>query len=114
MREARVAGWIDSLGRDLRHGARMFRRRPGLAALAVLTLSLGIGANAAIFSLLNAVLLRPLPFPDAERLVAVTDNFRGGPRVRSEPDGSGKCSTFAKRSNHHPEGISFSTCATSN
>jgi hypothetical protein len=76
MREARVVAWIESFGRDLRHGARMFRRRPGPAALAILTLSLGIGANAAIFSLLNAVLLRPLPFPDADRLVAVTDNFR--------------------------------------
>src|SRR5437016_2940638 len=58
MRDARVARWLDSFGRDLRHGARMFCRRPGLAALAVLTLSLGIGANAAIFSLIKSVLLR--------------------------------------------------------
>ena len=76
MRDARVAGWIDSLVRDLRHGARMFCRRPGLAALAVLTLSLGIGANAAIFSLIKAILLKPLPFADPDRLVAVSDNFR--------------------------------------
>ena len=53
----------------------MFRRQPGTTFLAVLTLSLGIGANAVIYSLLHAALIRPLPFPDADRLVAVVDNF---------------------------------------
>jgi predicted permease len=76
MREARISGFIDSLVRDVRHGWRVFRRQPGLTALALVTLSLGIGANAAMFSLIDAVLLRPLPFPDAGRLVAVVDGFR--------------------------------------
>ena len=98
MREARVIGWIESLGRDLRHGARMFRRQPGLAALAILTLSLGIGANAAIFSLLNAVLLRPLPFPDADRLVAVDGQLPRRPAPPTSAPPSRSCSTSASRS----------------
>ena len=62
MREARVATWLDGLG-DFRHGVRVFARHPLLTALAIVTLSLGIGANAAIYSLFEAVLLRPLPCP---------------------------------------------------
>ena len=76
MREARLISWIDTLGRDLRHGARLLFRQPVLASLAVLTLSLGIGANTTIFSLLNAAVLKPLPFPDADRLVAIVEGFR--------------------------------------
>jgi putative ABC transport system permease protein len=76
MREARVVSWIDTLSRDFQHGARLLLRQPILACLAVLTLSLGIGANAAIFSLLNAALLKPLPFPNSDRLVAIVDGFR--------------------------------------
>jgi hypothetical protein len=68
--------WIETLLGDIRYGARLFGRHAGTTLLAVLTLSLGIGANAVIYSLLHAVLLRPLPFPDAERLVAIVDNFR--------------------------------------
>ena len=68
--------WIETLLRDVSYGARLFRRQPGATFLAVLTLSLGIGANAAIYSVLHAALLRPLPFPDPERLVSVVDHFR--------------------------------------
>ena len=77
MREARVATWLDGLGGDLRHGVRVFGRHPLLTALSILTLSLGIGANAAIFSVFEAVLLRPLPYPAAERLVVLMDGRRG-------------------------------------
>src|SRR5215831_7995221 len=76
MREARLISWLDTLARDLHHGARLLLRQPILASLAVLTLALGIGANATIFSLLNAALLQPLPFPESNRLVAIADGFR--------------------------------------
>jgi putative ABC transport system permease protein len=75
MREVHIMMWIDSLARDLVYGARMFLRQPGTSFLAVVTLSLGIGANTVIYSLLHAALIRPLPFPSPDRLVAVVDNF---------------------------------------
>ena len=76
---------LESVFRDLAYGARLFRRQPGSTLLAILTLSLGIGANAAIFSLLHAVLLRPLPFPNADRLVAIVDNVRTGGQSNVSP-----------------------------
>jgi len=75
MREVHIMMWIDSLARDLAYGARMFLRQPGTSFLAVLTLSLGIGANTVIYSLLHAALIQPLPFPSPDRLVAVVDDF---------------------------------------
>jgi putative ABC transport system permease protein len=75
MRDARVMVWLESLIADIQHGARILRKRGGLALLAIATLSLGIGANAAIFTLLNAILLRPLPYTDPDRLVAIVDRF---------------------------------------
>ena len=56
---------------DLRYGARMLRRNPGFAAVAILTLAIGIGANVVIFSIVNGVLLKPLPFPDSGRVVTI-------------------------------------------
>jgi predicted permease len=69
VRHARAGAWLESLGRDLRFAARMLRKNPGFTAVAVFTLALGVGANAAIFSVMEAQLWRPLPFPDSERLV---------------------------------------------
>ncbi|HUB81331.1 MAG TPA: ABC transporter permease [Bryobacteraceae bacterium] len=68
-REAWRFAWLDALAKDLRYGARSFGRSPAFATVAVLTASLGIGANTSIFSLVYAVLMHPLPYPHAERLV---------------------------------------------
>ncbi len=73
--------WIEDLLHDLHYGARLLRRNPGFTFIAVLTLALGIGANTAIFSLVDGILLRPLPYSHAEQLVGVTGSYPKGALV---------------------------------
>ena len=68
---------METVIQDLRYAARALRRSPAFVMITVLTLALGIGANLAIFTLVNAVLLQPLPFPEPERLIRVFDDLNG-------------------------------------
>lgn len=70
--------WLEDIAEDARYGLRRMRKSPGFSAIAVLTLALGIGANTAIFSLVNGILLVSLPYPNPERLVSVTGTYPKG------------------------------------
>ena len=72
-RDARGTRWLLDLWQDFRYALRTLRRKPGFAAVAILTLALGSGATTVMFTVINAVLLKPLPYPDADRLVTVNE-----------------------------------------
>src|SRR5262245_32344938 len=67
-RDARGVSWVEDLGRDLRYGVRQLRRAPGFTMAALICLALGIGATTAVYSVVDAILVRPLPFVDSDRL----------------------------------------------
>ena len=77
--------WLEELVADLTFAVRQLRRAPGFALVAALTLALGIGANSAIFALVDATLLRPLPFPDSDRLVMIWERSEASARGRVSP-----------------------------
>jgi predicted permease len=75
VRDVRKGSFLDSAWQDIRYGVRLLRRSPGFTTLAVLTIGLGIGANSAIFSVINGVVRKPLPYPDSDRLMFITSQF---------------------------------------
>jgi predicted permease len=77
VRAARYGAWLDEFARDVRYGLRQVRSNPAFSGIAIATLALGIGANAAMFSAVDAVLIRPLPYVDADRLVMIWDDMSG-------------------------------------
>jgi predicted permease len=91
-RETRSLPWLEQCGRDLGYALRAFRRERGFTATALLILAMGVGLNTTVFSLVNTVLLRPLPFPDASQLVQISN---GDPANPAQGDLSAIASTVA-------------------
>ena len=83
-----IAGWIEGLEQDLRYATRGLCKTPAFTVVAVLTLALGIGGTTTIFSSIDALLLRPLPYPEQDRLVAISNTYRQYPQDRGPVSGT--------------------------
>ncbi|MDB6026279.1 MAG: hypothetical protein JWM68_2502 [Verrucomicrobiales bacterium] len=84
-RDTRGASFGETIIQDVRFGARMLRKKPGFTAIAILTLTLGIGANTAIFSFINAILLRSLPYDEPDRIVQIWERDMRGTSINTSP-----------------------------
>ena len=93
-REARGLRPFDELVRQLRHAARLLRKTPGFTATALVTLAVCLGANLTIFAVVDSILLRPLPFPEAGRLVTVFNTY---PKAGVDRDGSSTANYYERR-----------------
>jgi putative ABC transport system permease protein len=117
VREVRVGYFLETMWQDLRYGVRVLAKNPVFTAVAVISLALGIGANTAIFSVVNGLLLRPLPYPDSERIVHVwhtppQESFPGMDRFSASPanylDWKSQSSSFEQMAAYQGAGFSLS------
>src|SRR6266446_524978 len=99
--------WLEQLGQDIHYGLRMLAKSPGFAAVAILTLALGIGTNTAIFSLVDAVMLRLLPVENPSQLALLKWGARNAPNIHGYMS-SGDCPTDLSFGARNPSGCSFS------
>src|SRR5438445_12052105 len=99
--------WMEQLGQDIGYGVRMLAKSPGFAAVAILTLALSIGANTAIFSLIDAVMLRSLPVENPSQLVLLKWGARNAPNIHGYMT-SGDCPMNVMPGAANPYGCSFS------
>src|SRR5450755_2481510 len=98
-RESRGLNLFDELFRELRYAARLLRKTPGFTATALITLAICLGANLTIFAVMDSVLLRPLPFPEAGRLVTVFNSY---PKAGVDRDGSSITNYYERRDGRIP------------
>ena len=113
VREIWSAIWLERFARDVRYAARSLRKSPGFAAVAILTLALGIGGNTAIFSAIDALMLRPLPFTAADQLVRIYSIQKGMFNTFANPDGPSALDVrdFAQRSRSFQNMVAYDTWA---